>query len=274
MTCNMLIVIPAIAQHRPVVEISIARLKLRYPDAKFMVVCPSLDDFSNLSDCRVNVTSDESLAPVSKVELTRALAPSKRHLAGWYYQQLLKYAAVTASKSTRVLVLDADTVILDDITCKPGTFFTSKERNASYFEHFNQMFGINPILQGSAIVNFMWFESQALRTMLATIESEHKQDWWNVIISIANNIKTAGAFSEYETYANWYAAWAGKHIEIPISIFRRGDLLLRHRDDYLRVASSVEKKSYHAVAFELNHQNTLIRRIATRLAFHLGLRLW
>jgi hypothetical protein len=270
----MLVVIPALVQHRPVVELSISRLRVQLPGAKFMVICPSCDDYASLSDGTVSVFADDAFAPVSKGVLREALLPAKRHMVGWYYQQLLKYAAVNASQATRVLVLDADTVVLRSVMCEPGTFFTSKERNKAYLRHFRLLFGMDATLRASAIVNFMWFETQALRSMLAAIESAHGKKWWDAIVSIANSIGADVAFSEYETYANWYAARTGTHTEVPIDMFRRGDLLLRNQSDYTQVLGAVHAKGYDAVAFELNHRSSLLRRVATRAVLELGLRRW
>lgn len=270
----MLVVIPALAQHRPVVELSISRLRVQLPDARFMVICPSCDDYVSLSDGTVSVLSDDVFAPVSKSVLRGALLPAKRHMVGWYYQQLLKYAAVNASKAARVLVLDADTVVLRNVMCQPGTFFTSKERNESYLHHYRHLFGMDATLRASAIVNFMWFETQALRSMLAAIEAAHGKKWWTAIVSIANSISADGEFSEYETYANWYAARTGTHTEVPVDMFRRGDLLLRKQGDYTRVLRAVQAKGYDAVAFELNHRRSLFRRVAMRAVLALGLRRW
>ena len=270
----MLIFIPATCRHKPVVEISIGRLKKRFPDANFLIVCPFPDVFSDLGSTRVRIASDEDYLVVSKAALKELLSPSKWHLVGWYYQQFLKFAVVAASKEDKVLVLDADTVVLRDIQSEAGVFFTSKERHDVYFEHFQDLFNAPAPFKASAITNFMWFNPEALRALLQEITEIHHEVWWKVIVEIANKKSANGAFSEYETYANWYSIRRGPHTEIPIHIFRRGDLLLRHPADYQRVVSEVESKGYDAVAFELNHRGGFYRRLGAWLLFKLAIKQW
>ena len=269
-----LVAIPAIAAHRPVVELSLAQVRNQLTNAKFLIVTPDTTAFAGLEKLGVEVHHDNVYAPVDKRGLTQFLAPGKRHLPGWYYQQLLKYAVISASSSQRTLILDADTVVVRDIRAEPGTFFTARERNEGYFEHYRKLMGRAPSLAASAITNFMWFESDALREMLAQIEKRHGQLWWRAILEVANGIAIETAFSEYETYANWYAAETGQHVEIPINMFRRGDLLLKHPSDYQRVLSATSRKGYDAVAFELNHRSSSLHRIGMRAVLHLGLKVW
>lgn len=270
----MLIVIPAILRHKPVVELAIARLKNRFPDASYLIVCPVPDEFISLNDTIVRIAADDEFSLVSRAELAAALTPTKRHLVSWYYQQLLKYAVVADTQESRVLVLDSDTVVMRDIRCGPNVFFTSKERHDKYFEHFRVLFRATAPFKASAITNFMWFNTNALREMLLEIEGIHYKKWWKAIIDIINNISQDSAFSEYETYANWFALRHGPHAEVPIHIFRRGDLLIRSETDYARVISEVEGKDFEMVAFEFNHRGGLLRKLGARIFLKFSIRRW
>lgn len=270
----MLIVIPATSRHKPVVEISIARLKNRFPEASFLIVCPSPDVFSNLSGSNVRIAADDEFALVKKAELEAVLSPSKRHLLGWYFQQFLKFAVIASARETSVLVLDADTVVLRDIQSQPNVFFTSKERHEVYFEHFQTLFHATAPFKASAITNFMWFNADALRAMLLEISEIHHNVWWKFIADIANDISANGAFSEYETYANWFALHHGSHTEIPIHLFRRGDLLIRSAADYPRMIAEAEAKGYDAVAFELNHRGGFLRKLSAWVLLGLAIKQW
>jgi Family of unknown function (DUF6492) len=270
----MLIVIPATAQHKPVVEISVARLRKSSPNANILIVCPNPEVFLSLSDGNVRIASDDEFAVVNKTELKAILSTSKRHLVGWYYQQFLKYAIVASLSDSRVFILDADTVVLCDIEIGSVAFFTSKERHDDYFDHFQVLFNTTPPFKASAITNFMWFNTKALRSMLLEISERHQKVWWRVIIDIANDIAANGAFSEYETYANWFSRNHGSHTEIPIHVFRRGDLLLDSKKDYIRVIDKVEAKGYDAVAFELHHSTGFIRKLGAMLFLKLAIKRW
>jgi hypothetical protein len=270
----MRIIIPATSIHRPVVELSIERLKRRYPLADILIITPAPDVFAEFKCDTVQIGADADYSPITKAELAATLFREKAHLAGWYFQQFLKYAAVAAAQDRRVLVLDADTVVLRDIECEPGTFFTSKARHRDYYEHFKILFGDLISFQASAITNFMWFDSDEVRRMLVEICERHSKSWWLAIISIANGIHAECAFSEYETYANWVSLRHGCHTEVPIHIFWRGDLLLRSRTDHYRVLREVEKRGYDAVAFEMQHRRGIIRQLGARFILNFSIRRW
>jgi hypothetical protein len=270
----MIVFIPATLINKPVVKISIARIKRLIPDVNFLIVTPSRDDFNSLIDSDVKVMSDNDFCIISKTELASYLSPSKKHLIGWYYQQLLKYSVLNTLKNEDVLIVDADTVILGDIRKRENIFYTSNERHKAYFEHFHLLFNSNAPLKASAITNFMWFDSNKLREMLNEIESSHNDTWWKVIILTANKISSDVAFSEYETYANWCALKYGVQSEVKIHIFRRGDLLLTKSHGYEDVVNKAEKNGYFSVGFELAHSRNFCRTIFAWFLMSLSIRWW
>ena len=228
----------------------------------------------HLADEQTRIAPDDEFSVLTKAEVAALLVPQKQEVAGWYYQQLLKYSIVARSKFDRVLILDADTVVLRDIETSDCEFFTSKERHRPYFDHFEALFGARPPLKSSAITNFMWFKPLALCEMLSEIEARHHKLWWTAIIDIANPIADRGAFSEYETYANWIALHHGPHLEIPIFTFRRGDLLLSRATDYLSVVEKTRNHGYCSVAFEENHSNGWMQRLLANAIIALSLKKW
>jgi hypothetical protein len=271
---SLLVAIPAIAAHLPIVEISLSRLRERFKNASFLIVSPSPHLFNHLADKQTRIAPDSEFAAVSKIEVEGLLSPNKRQRSGWYYQQLLKYAIVSAAPFVRVLILDADTVVLREIEIAHNEFFTSKERHKPYFQHFLTLFNADPPFKSSAITNFMWFRPVALRRMLSEIEKIHKKSWLRAIIDIVNLIEHDGAFSEYETYANWFALRNGPHKELPIHIFRRGDLLLSKKRNYRRVVDQVLRSNFDSVAFELNHRQDIIRKIGSQIILRLSIKDW
>jgi len=268
------IIIPAIAKHKVIVMHSISRLSAQFPGADVLIVCPQPKEYSWINWSNVTVEADDKYIPISKNDIASLLLAEKRYVVGWYYQQILKYAIVIASNSSDVLILDADTVLIKNFNYNDKVFYTSKEKNAAYFEHFRRLFNINPKLKASAITNFMWFNVDSLREMLYEIEARHKDYWWLTILKIANAIPGSGVFSEYETYANWIANKYGPVTEVPIHIFRRGDLLAHSEDDYGKVISSVANKNYDAVAFEIEHKRNVIRQLCAWIVLTLAIRAW
>jgi hypothetical protein len=271
---STLVAIPATAAHRPIVEISLPRLKAQLQHADFLIVSPSPEAFTHLADEHTRVAPDNEFSVLTKSALTALLAPEKREVAGWYYQQFLKYSIVAQSKFDKVLILDADTVVLRNINTGPCEFFTSKERHRPYFEHFESLFDARPPLKSSAITNFMWFKPQALCEMLSEIENRHHKLWWQAIIDIANPIAHRGAFSEYETYANWCALRKALYKEVPIHIFRRGDLLCKGESGYQLVVNKLLNSRFDSVAFEFNHRQGFIRKLGAQIILKFGFRDW
>jgi len=269
-----LVVIPAIAAHLPIVEISLARLRTRYKQASFLIVSPSPDVFNHLENAHTRNAPDHEFSEVSKNDLARLLSADKAKRCGWYYQQLLKLAIVAKAPFDRVLILDADTVVLREIDIAPNEFFTSKERHRPYFQHFKALFNVNPPFKSSAITNFMWFGSKALREMLSEIEELHQKPWWMAIIHVANPIAHDGAFSEYETYANWYALRHGPHVEIPMNIFSRGALLLKSEAGHKSVIARAIKRGYCSVAFEYSHSTIWAHRFIANAIMTFSFREW
>lgn len=271
---SILVAIPATSSHRPIVEISLPRLKAQLRQADFLIVSPSPEAFMHLADEHTRIAPDDEFSVLTKAEVAALLVPQKQKVAGWYYQQLLKYSIVAQSKFDRVLILDADTVVLRDIQTSDCEFFTSKERHRPYFDHFEALFGARPPLKSSAITNFMWFNPLALCEMLSEIEARHHKLWWTAIIDIANPISEKAAFSEYETYANWFALYRGPHTEIPINIFRRGDLLTSKDLSQINAVSAAINKNYEAITFEINHPQTNIKRFFAWVIVKIGFKLW
>ena len=270
----MLIIIPATAGHLATVEISVMRMKTQYPSARFLIVCPLFADFSHLKGDDVEIIEDEKFMPLTKQDLEKILSPEKKQCVSWYYQQILKYAVIARSFESRLLLIDADTILIRNVNCEKNVFFTERGRHDAYFSHFYMLFDETAKLNNSAITNFMWFEPKALREMLSEINMRHGKEWWKVIVDKANDIPVNGAFSEYETYANWISLRQGTHLEVPIHLFRRGDLLVNSKADYTRLIKEIESHGYDGVAFELHHRNGFFLKIGAWFALKLGLKLW
>jgi hypothetical protein len=270
----MLIFIPALLQSRPIVLITIARMKDKFPAANILIVTPNVEDYIDLVTSNLKVLPDAQFAEVGKKELESYLSASKSILSGWYYQQLLKYAVLSKVEDDEVLVIDADTVILGDTSFKLNSFPTSAEYHQPYFDCFYSIFKKTAPFKASAITNFMWFQTALLRQMLKEIEIIHYGIWWEIIIGKANEIDSDFAFSEYETYANWVSIKNHGHLEEPINIFRRGDFLTKNNTDYQSIVNKVNSMGYFAVAFEFNHTKGFFRKILAWFLLNLGIKWW
>jgi hypothetical protein len=129
--------------------------------------------------------------------------------AGWYFQQLLKYAWCFQNASiAHYLVWDADTILL-----KPLSFFDeqgrllmtkSKEYHAAYFETFEKLFGVPASYEFSFISQHQMVDKMLLQEMLRTIAARFPAslNWaWAILQTLPSIGKNL--FSEYETYGHW-----------------------------------------------------------------------
>lgn len=129
--------------------------------------------------------------------------------AGWYYQQLCKFAfALRPSTERHYLIWDADTIPL-----RPMTFFDAEGRmlfnkadeyHLPYFENYARLLGHEAQREFSFIAEHMAIDKAILRDMLGTIERRFPGDesWaWKIIKNLRGD--HVSLFSEYETYGHY-----------------------------------------------------------------------
>jgi hypothetical protein len=264
------VAIPALAEHAEVLASSLPRLR-KLLGASPLVVSPDPPALTPLAALGARLAADEDFAALARQRVAEQLPESKRQVAGWYYQQLLKYDIVLGAAAEQVLILDADTVLLGHVP-RPGPgeveMPSSSESHAAYFRTFERLTGLPRRLGRSAIVNFMWFDRSQLTGMLEHIEARSGTDWRRAILQASAADPEPGAFSEYETYANWCAHRMPDVRQVPIRLFRRGDLLVSARRSVESIARDAERRAYGAIAFEgPAHRTTIPRRLAARALF-------
>lgn len=269
----MLIVIPATRQHKSTVEISIKRLKLFYRNVLIWIVCPNPLDYQDLRSKNVYIFPDDKFSVINKSQLKQLFTKNEKHLIGWYYQQILKYSIISSvKKECKVLLLDADTILLDKFEPLKKGFFVSKEPVNVYQDHFRMLLGFEPKLKKSPITNFLWINPLQLNRMLKEIEKKHMCYWWQAIIKIIKVEKYS--FSEYVTYANWVSNSLNNHEEVLIKSFRRADLLDVFFKNSDQIIKTIKLKGYQTATFELCHNKNLTLKIFAFIILSLSIRFW
>ncbi len=263
----MNVVIPATAAHKPIVRASVSMLAQLMPGVAITIVTPSPRAFKDIAYPQLSVHDDREFELIDRRSLRDSLSIDKQPTAGWYYQQFLKFAIALRLPGPSTLILDADTVLLRDVRDSKPVFYTTREFNEAYFVLYERLLGRSRTLSRSAVANFMTFDRDSLRTMLDEVESRASQPWWKAVVDIANTIASKTAFSEYETYANWYCALRPDSKLIKLRLFRRGDLLLGSDAPPVNVIETARRKNYDAIAFESAHRTTLKHRLLARAAF-------
>jgi hypothetical protein len=264
-------VIPALATHLEVLQSSVPRIRDLFGAPPILVTPePGL-----LAPLRVVAVADAEFATLGKADVRDRLPDAKKWLAGWYYQQILKYEIVLKSSATDVLILDADTVLLTTVPAPVDdevSFPSSGESHAPYFRTFESLTGLRRTLPRSGIVNLMWFSKRRLRDLTEHIERHRAMDWRQAILRTSAEDHADCSFSEYETYANWCARQARTVTQRPFRLFRRGDLLVSRTRRVASVVAQAERRRYDAVTFEgALHRTTAARRWAANVLFAAGL---
>lgn len=133
----------------------------------------------------------------------------RRIRTGWYYQQLLKWAFRRLSTTAAYVVIDADSVLVNDLSLQQadGTYLLDRttQWHEPYFDHFARILGWRPARQDSFIINYQIIDVALLDELLAEIETRGGgKPWHTCIMDAVDRTQNAG-FSEFETYGYWLA---------------------------------------------------------------------
>jgi len=139
---------------------------------------------------------------------------------GWYYQQILKMNYARMTSAANYLVWDADTIPIKSIPFFDSDgrvyFTTAEEYHAPYFHTYEQLLGEKPAHAKSFISQHMVVNTAVMRNILGDIESIHQVcDWTEALLQVLRNSPySQNLFSEYETYANYFASKLPERMKI------------------------------------------------------------
>lgn len=225
--------------------------------------------FVNRLGASVELIDEDTLIPGMTLQQLRALEePGFPQGAGWYFQQLLKFAfAFQKVEDNHYLIWDADTVPL-----RPMEFFdeqgrmlftTAEEFHPPYFQTYEKLLGHDPRREFSFISQHIIIRKSILRELLGTIEKKipGDGDWaWKIMRHLQG--EGTNRFSEYETFGHYI-----KNIHPQAAVFRQ----LPWSRDGSRLASSHPSTSdlerlavnYTFISFEANQGR--LRRFTAKL---------
>jgi|AACY02.10.fsa_nt_gi hypothetical protein len=255
-----LICIPALKCHKDNLEINIDNLLNFVNKNDILIITPNVDDFKDFREKGFNVQADSFFSDISKSEIISLLNSEKKFLNSWYYQQFLKYSIVLKCKEySNVIIIDADSIILNDRVLKNNfIFLNNTEYHRPYFSTIKNLFPSIKCLNKSAINNFQNFNREVLSQMIHKIEKIKDEKWYLYLIDQINHSHDIRAFSEYETYAN-YSFYFHNHELKSLKIFRRGDLinLYLSKDSILKLFKNT---SFDIIGFEISHNIKMLHR--------------
>jgi hypothetical protein len=226
---------------------------------KEIIVATSKSDVVKMQrslGAKVFVCDEDKMIPgMTLAELACLPIASFPKGAGWYFQQLLKFAfCFQRENDDNYLTWDADTVPL-----RPMEFFDpngkliltrSGEHHLPYFETYERLLGYPASYEFSFISQHMPIRKKYLREMLAAIENRipGNGNWAWKIMSV---LPTRGfnLFSEYETYGYYMQRWHADEIIIrSIPWLREGSQAAGFPPRQERLPALAEK--YFFVSFE------------------------
>jgi len=171
---------------------------------------------SNFSRCQralgdgVELLDEDALIPGMTLQSLRPLSlPGFPKGAGWYFQQLLKFAvAFREPGDDYCLIWDADTIPLRALQFFDAQdrmlLTTADEEHLPYFDTYRRLLREEPRRECSFISQHMIVQKSVLREMLAAIESNlpGEDHWaWKIMKNLEGS--STNLFSEYEMLGHY-----------------------------------------------------------------------
>ncbi len=211
---NIDIVTPISVNDYSVAKTSIPYI-LNYLNPKKVVVVGNkiineliLNDFGTNS--RVAFVDEDAMIDGLSFQYLRNIMASRKaeKRTGWYYQQLLKLGYAFLSEDDYYITWDADMIPLKEISFFDSKnhplFSTSNEYNPWYFITSKELLNLNKCIKRSFISEHMVFNKKIVKKMLAEIESNSGEKWYDRIIEAVSDDHLAGSgFSEFETFGSY-----------------------------------------------------------------------
>jgi hypothetical protein len=251
----------------PILKVTAEQLRACVPFRQLHVMTAGANfpRFRQVLGSDVRLLDEDALIPgVTLAELRQLTLPGFPQGAGWYFQQLLKFAfAFHKPEEDYYLIWDADTVPLRPLEFfddEDRMLFTKAEENhAPYFDTYRKLLGEEPHREFSFIAQHLIVQKSALREMLAAIEARFPGPA-NWALKIMHHLEGAGTnlFSEYEMLGHYV-----KNHYPQRAVFRELAWLREGSKETRGVPSAAQlallAKRYHFAAFESSQRP--LRRI-------------
>lgn len=207
---------------------------------------------------------DEALAGVEMVSTflksRRADLAAFNRSPGWFLQQFIKLAAVSALGTPFVFIADGDTVfstaLLNDVLRSP-TILTTGETYENYDRLVREL-GLVPTSRSCVANGNIFSQAEPLQVLATPAGFE---------TMLSNHVLPSRGtldFSEYQVTGSILEPRIGSR---PIRMFRRFDLLVADLDHIpeRRVAQALRR--YDVIAIEANHHRSTAKRLAAHLFY-------
>ena len=242
----------------PTFRLTLAGLRRFVPFKKCYVITlrANFGKFRRALGADVELLDQDTLIPgMTLAQLREVPLAGFPGAAGWYFQQLLKFAfCFQKPEDDYFLIWDADTVPL-----RPLEFFDesgrmlftmSEEQHSPYFETYRRLLRQEPNFEFSFISQHMIVQKSILQEMLAKIEANlpgHDSWAWKIVKNLEGT--STNLFSEYETLGHYVKNnHPSRAAYRKLNWLREGSLRIRGRPSQADLENL--GRTYDFVAFE------------------------
>ena len=179
---------------------------------RYQLIVPAreVELFRSLTPPDYEVVSEDGILEGLTLDSVRQRMPeAMRSRAGWYFQQLLKLAALLRIRcrgNEMLVIWDADTIPLRPLQFSDAEgrllYFTSDDDHPIYFEVIRRLLGLEKIVPFSFIAQCFPVRAAWLRGFVDFVERRHGCTWPEAILRTADFNDVSG-FSEYETLGTY-----------------------------------------------------------------------
>jgi hypothetical protein len=201
------VVIPAVEKDREALPHSIegVRNNLQHPIKRIWVVAPDCSGIRQICErTGASFVEEAGVAPLPRNAIHYVVGGKDR--SGWLFQQLIKLNSDCIVGTDHFLVLDADTVLIKPLRLEVDgrtVLYASDEYHRPYYQAYERLLGKPPRSLLSFVCHFMLFERIVLERLRLAIERRSGRSWAETIAGTIDKAE-ASAFSEYETYGNFF----------------------------------------------------------------------
>jgi FkbM family methyltransferase len=203
------------------------------PAAEYWLIVPDnqLHQFVDNTPVEFTIFPESVFTQDFAEEFSRREGAALPERRGWYLQQLIKLAALKrASKLDRILIWDADTIPLREISffdsqgnCR---YFFGAEYHLPYFENIDRLLGLDKAHLGSFIAQNFPITGNQIESFFSYLGQRHSTTWWNAVLDSINFDEWSG-FSEYETLGTFVSHLEDKPLAAQSGTWSRSGIQAR-----------------------------------------------
>jgi hypothetical protein len=197
-------------EHADVWKLASQFLPMHIQADEFLVYVPDsqVHGFTLITNPLVKVVPESKLGKPFESALRRELVKvGNVQRFGWYYQQLLKIAALVVSPADQTVIWDADCIPVRPISLfsEKGVplYMKSEEHHMPYFEVAKALLGVEKVSAHSFIVPGFPARKAWIAEFINELESKNSGLKWHDAIISKSYLAQQSGFSEFETLGTW-----------------------------------------------------------------------